>query len=115
MTDLQAMSELAFDLTIKKQEAYEKRNQTEYNQDIARVAIYTDYKNKKRQTDGKAFTDQQADRLAKKEAMETCDYTEHKNDYSLYRSLLDRLLERKIEVSVIHKNSERMVNNSKNK
>lgn len=113
MTDLQAMSELAFELTLKKQESYEKRNGTEYHQDIARVAIYTEYKNKTRQTDWKSFTDTQADKLAKKEAMETHNYIEHKNEYMLYKWLLDRLLERKIEVSVIHKNSEWIVNNSK--
>lgn len=47
----------------------------------------------------------QADRLAKKDAMEQMDYTDHKNEYMFYKSLLDRLLERKIEVATINKHN----------
>jgi len=105
MTDLQAMSELAFDITMLKQEAYERWTSTEYHQDILRVSIYSEYKNRTRKTDWKSFTDMQADRLAKKDAMEQMDYTDHKNEYMFYKSLLDRLLERKIEVATINKHN----------
>jgi len=42
------MSELAFDLSMLKQEAYEKKNEMVYNQELLRIAKYKEYKVKKR-------------------------------------------------------------------
>lgn len=102
MSDLQGMSELAFDLTCAKQDAYEERKALEYNQELARIAWYKEYKVKTRK-DWKSYTDTQADKLGKEQAMKEYDYRLYENSYRLMSALLDRILERKIEVQSINK------------
>jgi hypothetical protein len=48
ISDLQAMSELAFDLSCEVQELYELWKKTEYNQEIARIQEYIEMKGKQR-------------------------------------------------------------------
>lgn len=107
MSDLQAMGDLALDITIEKNQAYEEWKKGEYNQEIGKIAKYIDYKGKKR-GDGKPPSDIQAKELAKKYAMEKMDYLDHEILYRRLSGLLDRLLERKIEVQSINKQSKEL-------
>lgn len=102
MSDLQEMSELAFDLTCAKQDAYEKWKEVEYNQELGRIASYKEYKGKTRK-DWKSYTDTQADKLWKEQSLKEYDYRLYENSYRLLSGLLDRILERKIEVQSINK------------
>ena len=100
--DLQWMSELAFEITVEMNKFLEEWKVTSHNQDLARLAWYKKRKWKKRK-DGKEFTDTQADRLGKEEALMSFDYTDYELWYRRLKSLLDRLLERKIEVQTMNK------------
>lgn len=48
MTDLQAMSELAFNISMDMQDAYEKRQELIHNQELLRISKYKEYKNMNR-------------------------------------------------------------------
>lgn len=111
MSDLQGMSELAFEITCTKQEAYEARKKTEYNQEIARITYFKTWRGKQRK-DWKDYSDVQADKLGKEQAMKEFDYSLFECKYRELAGLLDRLLERKIEVQSINKQSKELLANS---
>jgi hypothetical protein len=79
---------------------------------MARLAGYKKWKTKKRR-DWKDFTDAQADKLGKEDALKAMDYTPYKVWYMRLKWLLDRLLERKIEVAVVNKQQKELVANAR--
>lgn len=70
--------------------------------ELGKVACYKEWRRKKR-IDGKPYTDEQAKMLGKEQAIKAFDYNKEENDYYDLWHLLNRLLERKIEVQSINK------------
>jgi hypothetical protein len=98
MTDLNEMSELAMLITEAKANAYERFKKTQYMQEAYRIAQYIEMKKS-----GDKISEMRADKESKLKAMEKYDYTEYDVDYKMYSDLLQRLIERKIEVQTINK------------
>ena len=110
--DLAGMSELAFEITVEMSNYFEQRKVTAYNQDLARISFYKEWRGKTRK-DWKPFSDMQADRLGKENSLEAFDYTLFEVWYRRLKSLLDRLLEKKIEAAVANKLSRELVANAR--
>lgn len=96
--DLEAMSSLAFDITVEMMNFFEEWKCKAHNQELARITYYKERKARKRKEDGKPFSDMQADKLWKEQSLQEHDYTIYEVQYRRLKNLLDRLLEKKIEI-----------------
>lgn len=101
ITDLHDMSELAFELTVFKNKLGRQMKVSQHKYEVIRAKAFLHYKSKERQ-DGKPVSEKQADVLAKQEALKLLD-PEIESDYREVSSLLDRLLELKVETAVLNK------------
>ena len=108
--DLQLMSELAFHITVEMDKHLQAWKTKAHNQELARIAWYKKRKGKKRK-DWKEFTDTQADKLGKEEALVAFDYTQDELKYKQLKWLLDRLLEHKITIAIVDKQAKETLTN----
>ncbi len=103
ISDLQSMSELAFELTVFKNKLWRELKVKQHQYEVKRCNGFIHYKSQDRITDQKPFSEKQAEILAKNEALKLLS-PELEADYREVTSLLDRLLEKKVETAVINKN-----------